>query len=281
MQILIDVSAETRLQEFGIVGVPFLSKIVDDHGQTLSVAETEAADPSGVNTVRFGGLGNGNGNGNFNAMIIVNGNMVQVAGNPIPTLSVQRSVAVRVKLGEKSAKYLKEVSGKLSVQALNAPEVLVKVDGVLGAAGQSFVGKDGNAIHMQTVEKLEDGSYRIRLAVENPAMQDPFALRNMRGRGNWNGNFNNNVGIPVGLQAAMPRLMDAAGKEFLAEIASQGTTLNANGQVVQNAVLVYRPVRSRRNWCCTGSVWFCSRCPSRSRMCQCREIIFDLASRAA
>jgi hypothetical protein len=233
MQFVIDVSAETRLLEFGAIGIPFFTKIIDDRGQTLSMIEPEiVADADGVNPVRFAG----NGNGNINGIMIVNGNVVQLGGSPIPTNPVQRSVPVRIKLGEKEAKTLKEVSGKLTVQALNEPEILVRVKDISGTAGRSFAGKDGHALHMQAVEKREDGSYRISLAVENPGMQmDPFGLRNVRLRGNFNSS------LPSGAPTAMPTMIDTDGKEHTAEVISQMTGRTAEGQTVLNAVLDYRP----------------------------------------
>jgi hypothetical protein len=236
VQILIDVSAETRLQDFGVVGAPFLSKIVDDRGQMLAVVDSATVLDAGLSPVKF--AGNANFNGNVNGIMIVNGNVIQLGGPVSPVATAQRTVAVRVKLGDKGAKSLKEVTGKLSVQALDVPEVLVKVDRVLAAAGQSYMGKDGHAIHVQAVEKQDDGSYRIRLAVENPNIQDPFATRNIRFR---NVNFNNGLGINNGTPVPMPKMVDAEGREFQPEILGQGTNLNTNNQVVQNAILVYRP----------------------------------------
>ena len=132
-----------------------------------------------------------------------------------------------VKLGDNEAKSLKEMSGKLSVQAFGATEELVRVKGVLGSAGMTFAGKDGNVIHMKSVDKQEDGSYRVCLALENPTIQDPFAGRNIRFRGNFNNNLN---GVPYNVQTNMPKMVDAAGRECPAEVVSQGANTLSGGQ---------------------------------------------------
>ena len=139
------------------------------------------------------------------------------------------------------------MSGKLTVQAQKAEtELLIKVDRVLTSAGKSFMGKDGNGLHIENVEKQADGSYRINLAIESPALQDlyPTVSRRVGFRGG-NGNFNNNGinGVPYGVLSSMPKLVDANGKEYAAaESYQMGTAIKSNhGQVVQNMLLVYRP----------------------------------------
>jgi hypothetical protein len=226
VQIMLDVAAEYRLQDFGVIGTPFLTKIVDDQAQTLAMVLPEpAADAFTSNTIV---------NGNVMVVVNVNGRFV-TANNP-PVVP-QRNVAVRIKLGSKGARTLTEVSGKVTVQALTAPELLVKAEGILDAAGRTFMGKDGNGIHVRSVDKQTDGSYRIRLAIENPELQDPYAGRNVRIR---NVNINNS-NIPYSIQSNMPKMVDADGKEYAAEIFQQGAEYSANGQFMLNADLVYRP----------------------------------------
>jgi hypothetical protein len=219
MQVWIDVCAETRLQGFGVVGNPIINKIIDDHGKMLTLIEPEAVADS------------------FDRFVPQQKQLdiLVIGANP------QSKAALRIKLGPES-KNLQELTGKVTVQALSSPELLVKVDRVLTSVGRSFSGKDGNAIHMQEIAKQDDGSYRVRLVLENPSVQDHVVVSNLLKRPNFRNNFNNNgLGVPYAGQASMPKLIDADGKEFAAEVSGQGVNLNQDGQVVHSVVLTYRP----------------------------------------
>jgi len=225
MQFVLDVAAEHRLQDFGVVGTPFLTRIVDDQEQTLSMVLPTVEPIAYVNNTNLNGIRNANVN------VIVNGKVVSTNTSVVP----QRSVVVRINLGEKSAKTLKEVSGKVTVQALSEPELLVKAEGILAAAGRSFTGKDGHVLHVQSVDKQTDGSYCIRLGLETPEFQDPFAGRNVKFRGNFN-----NVNVPYHIQNNMPKLTDVNGVEHTGEIYQQRGEY-FNGQWGLAVTLVFRP----------------------------------------
>jgi hypothetical protein len=148
--ILLEVAAEPRLQNFQLLGSAQIDKALDDQGQKLSMP-MEPMPGEGGGVVGPGGVAIGRTVYNYN-----------------PYNAQNRIAYVRLKLGEKQAKTLKELSGHLSAQMLSPPQALITVTDVLKSAGQKFTGKGGGAIEMLSVEKQADGSYKVRFRLENP-----------------------------------------------------------------------------------------------------------------
>lgn len=226
-ELWLDVTAEPRLQDFGVIGAPRIDKVVDDQGQSLAMALAPAEPPKE------------NGNNfmvNGNAILIVNGKVLGPGGAPVGEFPKQRQVPVRLKLGEKAAKTLKELSGSLAVQALKETEPLATVDNILKAAGQTVKGADGSVLQVQAVEKLADGGVKIQVVLENPPGQNPLGNNPILGNIKVNG-------MPLGANQASPpnypKLIDAQGKAHApAEVVNPKPDFNT-GKI--EATLIYRP----------------------------------------
>jgi hypothetical protein len=240
IELVFDVSAEPRLEGFGSGGQPRVEKALDDQGQKL--ASLPMPEPAADT------MGNGFGNGNGN-VIIINGNVVSTMGGPSFQGDGPFQVTLRLAKGSLPAKGLKELTGKLRLQAVvdSAPQVVV--DKILQAAGQSAKGKNGVVLHVRSVEQLPGGDVRVQVGLENAPGQGMggFGGGNVviiQGGGNVQINGNNVViGGQGGPQAGagMPRLVDAAGKSFMLVQHTSPSLTIANGQVSQVTTLVYRP----------------------------------------
>ena len=219
MQLLLDVAGEPCLQGFGVVGRPLIKKAIDDQGQTLLELTAEPR-----NLPEF----NNNGGG----VIIVNGRVMALNdSDPAP---LPRVVPVRLKLGDKSAKRLTELSGLFMVQVLKEGEARISVDNILKATGQSAKGKDASVLRDQDEEKLDDVSVRTQVAMEDPAEQNPMGVA-----GNVrifvNGRRIN--GVPTG-PANFPKLFDAQGRGYAPTEVSRSIDLNTNQTLLR---MLYRP----------------------------------------
>lgn len=220
IEVLIDVTAEPRLQGFGVAGALFINKAVDDQNQALVIGDTPAPIPPNQ-----GNANNGRG------VIIING---QVINGPEDDLQKPRSVAVRLKLGEKPAKSLQELSGTLTLQALKEIEPLVTVENILKAAGKTVKGKGERALQIHAIEKLPDGAVKIQVTVEIPR-------KNPMGNNPLGGNVNVVInGVPFnGLgnrlsPADYPKLIDAQGKVYTS---AEQNNPQSDGKVT----LIFRP----------------------------------------
>jgi len=232
---ILEVSAEPRLQQFAVVGTPRLEKALDDLGQQLTLV----MEPMPGN--QDGGQAN-----------VING-LVQAMPIYINNVGSQpRQVALRIKLGEKQAKALKELAGTVTVQALSAmPEPVITVDNVLKAKGKQATGVNGGMIEVAEIVKQANGTYRVRIKFENPpqlfqannglvpavngmAVQIQVANVQIVGpNGATVVNSNANQDLPL--------LVDANGKAWTLEnITQRGVSVNNNGQVTQDITMIFR-----------------------------------------
>jgi len=241
-QLVLDAAAEPRLQGFRIVGTPSIDKAVDDQGQSLAAAlpplDPNAGDPA------VGGFGGGG--------IVINGNVVIangriIGGMPGMTGGMgQRQAVVRLKTGDKHAKVLKELKGHLTAEVIVPNETLITVENVLKAAGQTTKGKSGGAMTVNTIEKIANGDYKVKVTLEDVLGNNPF------GGVFGGGVMIQNVQIQIGGGGAiglggmpgggpgMPDLVDAKGNKYqLVQVPSRNMNAN-NGQVTQEFVLVFR-----------------------------------------
>jgi hypothetical protein len=217
--LLLDVSAEPRLENFSADMHPTITRAVDDHGQNLTVAPDPglAANP---NTPTAWGL--------------------------VTTPSANRQVQVRLKRGDKQAKTLKELQGTISAQTLTGTEPLVVVDNVLKAAGKSAKSKDGGSLEVLAVDRQAGGEVRLRLRLHDLAGRNPnggifvprgaLQIQQFQVRVQAGGNV-----VALGNEAAgLPSLFDANGFSYeLIQIPSRSMRA-ANGQVSEEMTLVYR-----------------------------------------
>jgi hypothetical protein len=227
--LILEVTAEPRLQNFVILGAR-AQKAVDDQGQQLTIA----MEP----------MPNVNPNG------VVNGGF---AGAPAPFVrygSLQQQVALRLKLGDKKAKSLTELTGTISAQTLSPPEALITVDNVLKSAGKTVKGKNGGAIEVQSIEKQADGDYRVKIRLENPpnvnAINGPGVFQIMPANGvQIQGQIQiggAQIGGRPGLvnNSGLPTLVDDKGQSYeLVQIPARGFR-GVNGVFSQEVTLVFR-----------------------------------------
>src|SRR5262245_21464 len=236
INLVLDVAAEPRLQNFQIIGTPRIDKAVDDEGQTLKAVAAEPAQPKP------------DMNGVMRNRIFINGQ----------TQAPQRQTIIRLKRGDKDAKSLKELSGTITAQALMPTEALAKVENVLKAAGQTAKVKDGGTMQVHSVDKMPNGDYQIKVTLENlPGMNgfggngviqiqgggviiqgNGVVIRRMQIGG---GNVAIAGGFPGSNQEHAPKLLDAKGKAYqLVTVNNQEFQIN-NGQTTITMTAVYRP----------------------------------------
>jgi hypothetical protein len=236
-QLVLEAAAEPRLDGFRVVGPALVTRATDDQGQTLKPVSAPRADPAQpLNPFNAKGVGGGGGVGAaiINGKVFVNG--MPVGEDAWLSGPAQRTAPVRLRLGEKPAKSLRELSGSLTVLVLKDGNALVEMENILKAAGQKAKGKAGHTLHVQAVKKLANGDIQIQVALEKPGALNPL--------GALGANFVINgvqMGGPAGGPHEWPRLMDAKGQAYqLAEVSGQQNRVN-NGQMTREATLLYRP----------------------------------------
>jgi hypothetical protein len=152
--LILEVTPEPKLQNFNVLGTPTIEKIVDDQGQKLTVAMEPADKNPGGGEIIVGGPGGG---------------VAARIAMPAPWLmGGQRYVVLRVKVGEKKAKTLKELTGNISASVLAPPEPLITVDNILKAKGKSAKGKNGGSLEVIDVTKREGGDIEVKFKMVNP-----------------------------------------------------------------------------------------------------------------
>jgi hypothetical protein len=220
IDLVLEVTGEPRLADFGALGTAAIDKALDEHGQVLNgtagAPRLDRDDMEGKVLAK---------------VLIVNGNNVMVGG---PTSS--RVIEFRLLPGAKKATRLQELKGKLTVQALVETEPLIVIDKILEAAGKSGSGKDDAALTIQNVVKMPNGDIRIVVVMENlPGLVHLFP-------GGANLRLEARVGNDTtSTPASHPRLIDAAGKSFtLVQASTPKLMINAN-KVSVTADLLYRP----------------------------------------
>jgi hypothetical protein len=219
---LLDVAAEPRLQNFSLVGTPRIDKAIDDQGQSLMLA-MQPMPPQPVN-------------GPFARPAIARVAMPFGMVNQAP---------IRLKLGEKAAKALKELRGSFTASALMPTEPLITVDNILKAAGKTIKGANGGAINVTAVDKMDNGDYQVKISMENiPGGNNPFMGAGGGGFGQVQirlGGGGNVMINGVAPNQSLPTLVDAKGKSFqLVNIPQRGMQIN-NGVMRQDLTLVFRP----------------------------------------
>ncbi len=87
-----------------------------------------------------------------------------------------REGTVKMKLGAKLARTIKEMRGRLAAEVEAPPAPLITVTDVLNAGGKTFSGPDGSQLRMIEAKRDEAGQYRIQVEVRlAPPKQQPFA----------------------------------------------------------------------------------------------------------
>jgi hypothetical protein len=230
--VTLDVACEPRLQDFSLVASPRIDKAVDDQNQALLMAMEQVRPNDNAAAV---------------SAIITRYNMYPQAGS-------SRRIPVRLKLGDKQAKGLKELAGSLSAQALTQTEALVTVDNVLKAAGQTVKGKNGGTVQVHSIDKKGD-DYVVKVTLENipdAANMNPFGGGNVVIRGNAvmiqriqiNGGGNVVIGgmaMAPGGNNNVPKLLDDKGQPYQFAGVTESNFQFNGGQATQTMTLLYRP----------------------------------------
>lgn len=130
--------------------------------------------------------------------------------------SVPQQPLVQVKLGDKAAKTLREVSGQINGQVFTQADPLIVVDDIFNAGGKTVRGKNGGSIEVFTVEKKGDAEVQIQLRLETPPAQGDV------------------------LPAGVPALLDAKGDRYqLVQVPSRSQRTNGR-TVTQELTILYR-----------------------------------------
>jgi hypothetical protein len=225
--LILEVCAEPKLTNFHVEGSARVDKADDDQGQALTAVldpMPNVAAPAAV-PVAPGGR--------------------RILRQSIDFASATGSnrvlVPVRLKLGEKQAKSLKELAGSVTVECLSTPQALLTIDDVLKSAGKTVKGKDGGSMEVVEINKNASGEVRLKVRLVSVFDGGPGAI--MPGGIGRVRAIQIGIGQPGNIANAtgMPALEDAKGKAYhLTQIPSR--SMNGNGNVfTQEMTLVYRP----------------------------------------
>jgi hypothetical protein len=223
--LILEVCAEPKLSNFRIGGSARVAKAIDDQGQALDPAMDPMPNAAAV--------------GNGPAVVMP----IQM-GNPYMTGSNRELVPIRLKLGEKQAKGLKDLVGGVTAECLSPPMELLAIDDVLKAAGKSAKAKDGSGMELVEINKQENGDVRLKVRLDSGQGDNalPGAVRIMRGgmvqqiqiAGAPGGGF----GGPANANG-MPSLVDAQGKAYQLVSIPQRNLRGVNNVFTQE--LLFRP----------------------------------------
>jgi hypothetical protein len=178
------------------------------------------------------------------AAALANGAVLWDAQTGRPALAGTRQMPVRLKLGDKPSRTLKEVEGVILAQVQTPPKVLLTVDKILKAAGQTVKNADGKQIKILDIKNLTNGTVVLRLQLEDVVGAPGMIAFNRRGVMRING-----VVVRKGFVAGETQtsaldssftLLDANGHSFRLENHSEGITANGN-TICWEMELTYRP----------------------------------------
>jgi hypothetical protein len=141
--LMLAATAEPRLLNFSLSGAPSVTRVVDEHGQTLSVVIDPLPAPQPAGPGLPGGL------------IDIDGDFMM----RMPPSSAPRGVIVRLKPAAKPAKRLRELAGTLSAQVQVPNATLAVLDDILRGAGKSVDIKGGGRLVIEKVEKAPEAEF--------------------------------------------------------------------------------------------------------------------------
>jgi hypothetical protein len=148
--LVLEASAEPRLLGFTLLGVPTITRAVDEHGQRLSfVLDPPLPGKPRPNPADLGPLID----------------LLDVTNMPARRLAPE-GMTVRLQPGAKPARKLRELSGALVAQVLVPNSALATVDNVLKAGGKSFPVHGGGRLLLDAVSKAGDDDYAVTIKLE-------------------------------------------------------------------------------------------------------------------
>ncbi len=155
----LEVVPEPGLPWLGMVSVR-IDRAIDEHGQTLvqpALFISQSIDPYNpyVNNVQV-----------FGGNLVSYGGMGVAAAHPT-------HAPVRLRMGDRPAKLVKELEGTVTCQVQSPVEPLITVDNVLKAKDVTAEGPDGGSLKVTDVKREGNGQVRVKVVVQPPA-QDVF-----------------------------------------------------------------------------------------------------------
>ena len=213
--VVLEVTPEPRFQGVRIVGTPRTDKATDDQGQSLPALET--AGP--------------------NDTFILN--------RVTSSTSLPRAF-LRLRTGEKPAKALAELRGKLEVEGILATEAVLTVDEPLKAVGKKFDGRDGRSLSIQTLQPLANGDVQMRAIIQGPLESSSATMRvpagaalQLAGRVQVAGNIRISTNaLPTAGQ--MPVLLDKDGKALKLKAVGSSRMISDGITMTQDFTATYR-----------------------------------------
>jgi hypothetical protein len=148
--LVLEASAEPRLLGFAVTGVPTIARAIDEHGQVLSFVIDPPA-PARKPT---------------NAELEALRDWLDIGMMP-GRVPAARGVTVRVQLGEKPSRRLRELTGSLPAVVLIPDSIVATIDNALQSKGKVVDVKGGGQLLVDVMEKLSDVDYRIVIRLEN------------------------------------------------------------------------------------------------------------------
>jgi hypothetical protein len=274
--LVLEVTAEPRLQQFGVVGLHRFEKAVDEHGKKLALAPgpyplavastNQPAGGSGIVMKGRGGVAIA-GNVAINGRVIING--VPIGGPSTPPIPSAKTLTVRLEKGETGAKRLREFSGVLTMQALNEPETLVAFDDVLKAKGRSKNAPGGRVLHVRAVDLDNNGEIRIQVGETSPHGGGNPLAGIIRGKGGGkliiNGVQWNALGAESDsvLSKYQIKLLDAAGKPLISLGIRSDAMTSLDGQPMRLVTFAFRAQEGQAE-------------PARLAVCGQRLVLFQV-----
>jgi hypothetical protein len=147
------VATEPKFQFRGVSSAR-ITKAIDDNDQALSqIAPGEDGEGPAIANVPPG-------------RFIIRGGPMAMGMSPM--MGGPGNTTIPLKKGEKASKSLKELSGRLTLQMLDAPEALISVENVLQAGGKTTKGKAGGAIKVVDATRTEEGQITLQVEIDAP-----------------------------------------------------------------------------------------------------------------
>lgn len=228
------VSAEPRLLNNSLSGAPHLDKALDERGLTFQSSVGIPFAKPGAKVPKAD---------------IFAVNVPEV----IPVHRRVRHVRLR---DEMSAKQIKELFGKLTLQLDLQNELIAKLDNVLDSAGKSADGVNGGRLKVLSINKKPGGSLEMQIALEN-LVSNPFG-NNIQFNGNGgviiqgNIQINGGGGIVIGPGGVrvngnggnrkdLPDLLDSKGQKYAIHDVTGDSFVVNNGSASRTVTILYVP----------------------------------------
>jgi hypothetical protein len=222
---LLEIAPQPKLLWQGVLDVR-VDRAVDEQGRELTPAVSNGGDTAPVR------------NGVW--LLDENGNRPSAGGRPL--------VPVRLRAAETASRRLKEVSGVVAAQVQTPLQPLITISPILGAAGKTAEGPDGETLTVTEAARQDDGTFKLRVRLDE-TIRATVGLNQRVLRAN-------RVVVRNGvlLRGGMVRDLTGSAAEGLALLDARGNSLPLSGRsgetalngtrVSQSLTLHYQPAAS-------------------------------------